>query len=173
MECSFSAHVLATRSDADMLDLDPDKLLNELNILPSFDGELIPRSGLGSRRRPAREYPINRLHTLEYGKIGCRAVSRTNPGESGGTMVLTWERFELLAVYAVADGNFDLFETIQDVKLGQVQASVMVDGGRVFYDHKIEPPASTSSSSCNTDFTTDILEVITNFLYSSITCQSN
>jgi len=42
----------------------------------------------------------------------------------------------------------------------------MVNGGRVFYDHKIEPPASTSSSSCNTDFTADTLKVITNFLYS-------
>lgn len=120
MEYLFGAHMLAPGSDTDILDLDPNKLLNELNILPSFDGELIPRGSLGSRCRPAWKDPINWLHTLEYRKVGCGAVSRPNPGESGGMMVLTWERFELTPVYTVADGNLDLFETIQDVKLGQI-----------------------------------------------------
>ena len=87
MEYLFGAHVLTTGPDTDMLNLDPDKLLNELNIFPSFDGELIPRGSFGSWCRPAREDPVNRLHTLEHGKVGCGAVSLPNSGESGGNVL--------------------------------------------------------------------------------------
>jgi hypothetical protein len=72
--------------------------------------------------------------------------------------VLTWEALDLDTVKLVAGSDLDLLETVQNIKLGQVQFGIAVDHGRVPHDDQIEPTASPPSTSGGSPLGTNLLQ---------------
>lgn len=76
----------------------------------------------------------------------------------------TRERLELFAFKLVADGDLDLRKTIENIKFGQVEGGIVVYGSGVLDDHKIKPSATALTACSDTNFLSDILEVLANLL---------
>jgi hypothetical protein len=146
-EASISAnplsedHGLSGGTSTDPLDANTSELLDELDVFSGVLGQSFVGVDVRAVGLPARQGLVDGLDLGE---------SVDGAGERG----------DLLAVDLVTDGNLDLVKVVEDVQLGQVEGGVVVDGGRVLEENKIEPSAATAATSGDTDLAADSLELL-------------
>lgn len=74
------------------------------------------------------------------------------------------EVLQCLTVVAVRRSDLELFEVVQDVQLGQIDACVVVASVRVFNNDQIEPSASSLPTRCDADLMTLLLKLLTDLI---------
>lgn len=119
-------HVLSRWSSPNIFDLDTDKSLYIFHICPRVLGEIVVRFGSRAGLLPSWKCCIHDLRTGQLIQV-CR------------------EGVEYLAIYLVGCGYFYRAKVVENVEFGQVESGVVVDGGAIFHDNKIKPPASLQS----------------------------
>lgn len=75
-----------------------------------------------------------------------------------------WERWQSLAVDLVGGTDLQLLEVVEDIKLGQVEGSVVVDGGRVLEKDQVEPTTSPFPASGDANFSANGLELLSDLV---------
>lgn len=63
----------------------------------------------------------------------------------------------------VGNGDFDGWETVEDVEFGQVERRVVVYGVRVFEGDEVQPAAAAGAAGGGADFVADGLELVAGF----------
>jgi hypothetical protein len=74
------------------------------------------------------------------------------------------KRSQWLAIVRIRSRNLDLFERIQDIKFGEIDGIVPVDGVGVFDHHQIQPSTATLTAGSNANFAADLLKFLTVFV---------
>ena len=158
-------HVLTLRAGTDVADRDTDELLDELDVGASLLGEIILYAvsvfdtykegnsetyvalAVSDGLVPAGELLVDNLKAIEDAEIGREVLDLLT---SLGVLV--------------GNGNLDGLEGVEDIELGEVKGSVVVDGSRVLEDNKIEPAATTLATGADTPLATNLLELGTGLL---------
>jgi len=135
-------HGLSRRSSSDPFDRYTQELLNVFDVLATVLGKVLVLLDILDRLFPAGQLDVLDLTLGEGVEIG---------GEQG---------FERLAVEEVLGTDLDRVEIVEDVEFRQVERSVTVDQRRVLHDDKIQPSASTSSTSRDAEFGSDFLKML-------------
>ena len=110
-------------------------LLNELDILASILRQIFVLRRAHSVGLPPWKSSILDLDILQNIRVS---------GESGiGTSAIRQD---------VSNSDFDFVKVIQDIKLGQVNGSVVVNSRGVAAENEIEPATATTTAGCYTKF---------------------
>jgi hypothetical protein len=137
--------MFSSGTNTDVVHLHTHKVLNELDVVLRLLRQLVPLRQSRRRGSPSRESLVNRLcggQDIEVGR----------------------ETWELFAINLVGHCNLKFLQPVENVKLGHVQAGVVVHGGGVLQNDKVEPTAAALAASGDTPFATDGLEVLSDFL---------
>lgn len=138
-------HGISGRTGADPLDGNSGELLDKGNVLSCVFGKVLELLGIHRVGLPAGEGLVDGLDP-------CQLVG------GGG------ERCQLLSVKLVGDGDLELVKVVENVQLGQVPRSVVVDGARVLDEDEIHPAATASTTGGDTEFAADGLHLLANLV---------
>jgi hypothetical protein len=137
-----SNHTLPRRARSNPPDLNPQVLLNKLDILPTILGQVLKPRHILNALLPPGQLDILHLNLGEGVQIG-REV-----GVEGS------------AVQVVRHGNFERLELIQDVQLGEVEQGVPVDEVRVLHHDEVEPTTTAATARRDAKLGSHFLEVL-------------
>ena len=148
---------LASGTDANVLNLDTEEVLDEAAVLLTCLGELFELGALCNVGLPAGEGLVHDFDLGKTVKVGCLLA---NPSYHPICikLKLTREAVNLDTVQLVPNSHLDLFEPVQNIELGQVETGVAVDHGRVLHDDQVQPTTATTTAGSGTVLSTDLLE---------------
>lgn len=164
------------RSNPDPLDLDPEEVLDKLDVLLTVLGQGFESGAFRNVGFPPGEGSVFDFDLGEEVKVGYETESEQTAGyrisinaeveqtNKKERIRLTREPFDLLPINLVTRGDLDLLEPIEHVELGQVERGVPVDHGRITHDDEIEPTRPPPSTGRDTPFGTDFLQLDANVL---------
>jgi hypothetical protein len=81
---------------------------------------------------------------------------------------LTWETREFIPIKDILHPDFDFFETIKNVKLGEVKRVITIDQTRMLHHNKIEPATTPEAACCRANLMSDSLKMRSDFLHMCI-----
>jgi len=121
--------------------------LDELDISAGVGGQVFVAGHAHGVGFPARKSGILDLDLVD--DVGIRGEGESSAGAIGKN---------------VGDANLDLIEVIQDIELGEVERSVVVNGVGVAGEDQIEPAATTTTTGCHAKFPADLLKLVAIFI---------
>lgn len=134
-------HGFASWSSTDPLDGNAEELLDVFDVFAAVLGKILVLLDVLNGLFPSRQLDVLNFAFRESVEIG---------REEG------FERFTIEEIFGT---NLDRFEVVENIEFGQVERGVAVDQCRVLHDDEIQPSASTSSTSCDTELGSYFLKV--------------
>lgn len=134
--------MVAVGSGGEDGDFDPGQLFQATDVGEGFVGEVFDVFGSGDGCFPPGKFFVDGFAHLQDGRIGGHGL-------------------DTAAIAFVGDADAQLFQTVEDVKLGKGHAGEAVGAGGMSDDDGIEPAATTGASCGGTEFTADLAQVFT------------
>lgn len=137
--------VVTLRTCRQKRDRRPDQFLDLTDIFDCLSRQIRPFSGTDGRFFPAFQCDVGRLDP-RLRALACRKV------------------IDFLSVKLVADADFQLVETIENIELGQRDAGNTIGGDRLAHQRGIEPATTTLATGNSAELMTFFAEELADFV---------